>query len=253
MSANKNKLLALGAFLLLSLTLPTHAVSRQDIQQMRTLSYSVINNVLVYHNPNGTPFDPSNAENYQRDLQRLLQLSTQLHLPEINARTMQLEAAIANLRHLPQSTSSTRDKLPPYSSWFPQILDQQSQLNTLLSELYVSQPPANELQQELHSLSQDIQRLSLAYQLESFTYLVSHQWMLDQQTVIELDASVQRRFAELAARDPDLGTALDKLPVRYHFVRGYLLKPGGWAPSAVERYLMSTTQDLDKAAATVTP
>lgn len=249
------KLLVLCALLLLSMLQNTlvHAASRQDIQQLRTLSYSVIDNVLVYHNPLGTPFGSGNAEAHARDMQRLLQLSVLLALPEVTAQAKQLDAAIADLRHLPHSASDTRSSLPPYSLWIPQVIEQQSLLSALLSDLYERQPASSDVQQELHGLSQDIQRLSLSYQLEAFPHLVSQLWMLDKQTVVDLDASVGKRFAELSARDTELAAALEKLPGRYQFVRSYLLNPvAPWAPSAVERYLLNTARELDNIAARLT-
>lgn len=252
---NKNWLSVTTFFALCFAALSTaHAASRQDIQQLRTLSYSVVDNVLLYHNPNGTPYQLNNAEAYQRDLQRLLQLSAQLGLTDVTARAKQLESAITDLKHLPKSAADIRDTLPPYSSWLPQVLEQHSELTSVLAELYARQPATSELQQELHTLSQDIARLSLSYQLDAFINLVAEQWLLDRQTVNEIDASVLERFANLSAHESELSGKMEKLRGRYLFVRGYLLKPGqDWAPSAVERYLLSTARDLDSVAAVLTP
>ncbi|MEO8640737.1 hypothetical protein, partial [Pseudomonas sp.] len=185
---------------------------------------------------------------------RLLLLSALLDLPEVTTQVKLLDETIADLRHLPQSASDIRDSLPPYSSWIPQIIDQQDRLLTLLSEQYARQPAISEMQQELHGLSQDVGRLSVAYQLDAFTYLVAQQWMLDREAVIKLDASILQRFSDLSAREPALSVTLGKMLGRYNFVRGYLLKPDkGWAPSAVERYLMSVANDIDNTASTLKP
>ena len=75
-----------------------HASSRQDIQQLRTLSYSVLENVLVFHNPMGSPFDSSNSDTYRRDLQQLRQSAATLGLVEIATQADQLDAAVADLQ-----------------------------------------------------------------------------------------------------------------------------------------------------------
>lgn len=226
------------------------AASQQDIQQLRTLSYSVIENVLVFHNPQGSPFNNDNAETYRRDLQRLKQLSAQLGLPEVTVQTEQLERDIVGLQNLPQSTSDTRESIPPYSLWLPQVIQQQDLIATTLSDLYAEQPAANQAQQALHNLSRDIERLSLSYQISAFPHLVAQTWILDDQTVAALDDSIRQRFSDLPQQHAQLAPALSKLQSRYHFVRGYLIEPSqSWVPNAVERYLMSTSKELDRAAA----
>lgn len=254
MSKTKNnKLLFVRILLLLGTccSVLANAASLQDIQQLRTLSYSVINHVLVFHNPGGSPYDPDNADGYQHAMQDLLQLSQRLDLPEVTAQAQLLSTSLEDLRNLPQSVTDTRTSLPSYSLWLPQVIEQQSQLASLLSELYSRQASANAnpLQQQLHSLSWDIERISLSYQLSAFTYLVAQAWILDEQTTIELDASIQKRLAALPAQDARLAAPLQKLPSHYHYVRRYLLNPdAGWKPGAVNRYLLGTALALDIAA-----
>lgn len=252
MSKTKNKrLLLIRLFLLLGTfcSALANAASLQDIQQLRTLSYSVIDNVLVFHNPGGSPYDPDNADAYQHAMQDLLQLSQRLDLPEITAQAQLLSASLEGLRNLPQSATDTRTSVPPYSLWLPQVIEQQNQLAHLLSELYTRQPNTGSIQQQLHSLSWDIERLSLSYQLSAFTYLVAQTWILDEQTIAELDASIQKRLIDIPTHDAGLAEPLRKLPSHYHYVRRYLISADdGWNPGAVNRYLWGITYDLDNAA-----
>ncbi|AOE86806.1 hypothetical protein [Pseudomonas sp. TCU-HL1] len=253
---HNKKTLYLRWLLLLSMgsIATAQAASQQDIQQLRTLSYSVIDNVLVYHNPQGRPFDNDNAETYRRDLQKLKQLSAQLGLSKVTAQAEQLEREITGLQNLPQSASDTRENIPPYSLWLPQVIQQHDLISTALAELYAEQPVASQAQRSLHNLSWDIERLSLSYQLSSFTQLVAQTWMLDDQAVAALDDSIRQRFSDLPQQHAELTDTLSKLQGRYHFVRGYVVKPGQtWAPNAVDRYLLGTARELDAAAGELVP
>ncbi len=228
-----------------------HSTVQQDIQQLRTLSYSTLVNALMYHNPNGTPYDPGTAEAYQTDLQHLLRKTKQLGVPEAIDQTEQLSAAIADLHHLTQSRANIRNVIPPYSLWLPQVIEQQALLNTLLSDLYARQPPTSEQQKTLHELSQDIERLLLSYQISAFPTLVTHTWVLDEQAVATLDASILQRLEQLSAH-PKLNSPLKKLAVRYQPIRRYLLDPAtDWAPSAVARYLLNIARQLDSLAGNI--
>ncbi|MFN9525610.1 MAG: hypothetical protein ACK563_04185 [Pseudomonadaceae bacterium] len=232
----------------------THAATQQDIQHLRSLSYSVLENVLIYHNPQGIPFDAGNAEVYQRDLQQLRQQSANLGLPDIVSQAEQLDSAIADLHHLPQSNSEMRGSIPPYSLWLPQVIDQQALLATTLAELYTRYTDASPLQRELHGLSRDISRLSLSYQISAFPHLVAQAWILDEQTVTELDAAIWQRFEQLPRQYPETADVLNKLRKRYNFVRRHIATPGqAEVTNAVERYLMSTVRDLDSTAAMLAP
>ncbi|MCY1542872.1 hypothetical protein D9M68_786470 [compost metagenome] len=172
----------------------------------------------------------------------------------MEAQAEQLEQAVAGLKNLPQSTSDTRESIPPYSLWLPQVIEQQDLIATTLAGLYAEQPAASQAQQALHELSWDIEKLSLSYQLSAFSHLVAQTWILDDQTVAALDDSIRQRFSALPQQHAGLTTTLSKLQGRYHFVRGYLVNPGqSWAPNAVERYLIGTARDLDEAAAELVP
>lgn len=229
-------------------SMPAHSASRQEIQQFRTLSYSVINHVLVYHNPNGSPYGLDNAEAYQQDLRLLLQTANQLRLPEAVDQTERLSAAITDLNHLPNSRADIRDITPPYSLWLPQVIEQQALLSARLSELYEQQATISERQRTLHQLSWDIERLLLSYQISAFPNLVAQSWILDERMVVALDASIQKRFDKLSA-DPELTDSLEKLSTRYQSIRRNLLDPAtNWAPSAVARYLLSVARELDSLA-----
>lgn len=228
-----------------------HSTSRQNIQELRTLGYSVLVNVLIYHNPNGTPYDLDTAQAYQTDLQ-LLQLKTkQLSLSQAAAQAERLNAVIADLRHLPQSTAEVRETIPPYSRWLPQVIEQQTLLNTLLSNLYDQQPVVSEQQRALHELSRDMERLLLSYQISAFPSLVTHGWVLDTQTLGTLDSSIQRRFADLSD-DSELGAQLKKASLRYQSIRRHLLDPAtNWSPSALARHLLMAARQLDSAAGNI--
>lgn len=246
----KNRLLS---YLCLSLALLTSspivkaeaATSRQDVQKMRTLATSVTANVLIYFNLNGIPYDTSNGETYKRNMTRLLELSGQFGSAPINEQIRLLDKNIADLRNLPQASNEARSILPAYSRWLPQVLEAHVQLETSLSGLYDGIAPRSERQSALQGLSHDLGRLLLYYQRASFPYLGAAISILDEETAARLDASVERRFAELSAQDAGLARALE-VPVRdYRFVRKLLLTPGQWAPNAVERYLMRAMQALD--------
>ncbi len=248
--ANNKTLLALALCLLFSLTSPfAQAASQQQIQQLRSLSYSVVENALVFHNPAGTPYDANNAQTYQHDLQQLTQQAQNLGLTDISEQAKQLSSAIADLQHLPQTPAASRVAIPGFAQWFPQVLEAHGQLLTLLDQRYHQAQAGSAQQQALHQLSWDLQRLSLHYQLTAFPYLTLQLWMLDDDSLKALDASVEQRLEALPAGDGNL----DKLAARYRFVRGYLLKPGeGWAPNAVQRYLWGTANELDNAAGKLT-
>ena len=245
--ARQHVLVALVACLLLGLASPfSQAASQQQIQQLRSLSYTVVDNILVFHNPLGVPYDIANAQAYQQALQQLMQQAQALGLSDVSAQVQRLNTAVADLQHLPQNAADSRSNIPAFRQWLPQVIEQQGQLLVLLDERYRQANGGNPEQQALHQLSRDLQRLSLHYQLNAFVYLAVPTWMLDETQLSALDASVQQRLAQLPGGDGNL----DKLAARYHFVRGYLLKPGeGWAPNAVQRYLASSAAELDSAAA----
>lgn len=237
----------LSLFLLIGMLCSVHAhsASRAEIQELRTLSYSVITNVLVYHNPNGNPYGLDNAEAYQRDLRLLLQSASRLRLSKAVNHTKGLSAAITDLRHLPNSRAEIRDITPPYSLWLPQVIEQQALMNALLSDLYENQATVSERQQKLHQLSWDIERLLLSYQISAFPNLVAQTWILDESSVLALDASIQNRF-EMLSKDPELTASLGNVLTRYQSIRRNLLDPAtNWAPSAVARYLLRVAKELD--------
>ncbi|MEK1940289.1 MAG: hypothetical protein AAAB16_07910 [Pseudomonas sp.] len=244
--ANKKTLLYLGLCLLVSMcSAVATGASQHDIQQLRSLSYSVVDNALVFHNPLGTPYDPSNAQAYQHDLQQLMLKAQSLGLSDVSARAKQLSAVVADLQHLPQNAADSRATIPAYRQWLPQVIEQHAALLTLLDQHYTNATPGSAEQQALHQLSWDLQRLSLHYQITAFPYMSVQVWMLDDSTLNALDATVQQRLSQLPAGDDNL----DKLAARYHFVRGYLLKTGeNWAPNAVQRYLAGIATALDNAA-----
>lgn len=244
--ANKNSLLYICLCLLFSIYSPfTLAVSQQDIQQLRSLSYSVIDNVLVFHNPLGEPYDTSNAQVYQHDMQQLMLRAQALGLSDVSERTKQLSSAVADLQNLPQNLADSRATIPAFRQWLPQVIEQHAELVSLLNTHYQAATAGRVQQRDLHHLSWDLQRLSLHYQLTAFPYLAVPTWMLDDNALTAMDTSVQQRLSQLPAGNGNL----HKLSARYHFVRGYLLKPGeGWAPSAVQRYLSSISTGLDTAA-----
>jgi len=249
--AMKSVLLSLALCLLFGLTGPlARAASQQDIQQLRSLSDSVVENALIFHNPAGTPYDANNSQAYQRDMQALMQQTQRLGLSNISEQAKQLSSAVADLQHLPQTPAASRTNIPGFAQWFPQVLEAHEQLLALLNQHYQQAPAGNSKQQAYHQLSGDLQRLSLHYQLTAFPYLTLPRWMLDDDELKALDASVEQRLSQL----PVGAEHLDKLAARYNFVRRYLLNPGeGWAPNAVQRYLASTSLELDKAAARLTP
>lgn len=228
-----------------------HSTSQQDIQELRTLGYSVLVNVLIYHNPNGTPYDLDTAQAYQTDLQ-LLQLKTkQLSNPQAAAQAERLNAMIADLRHLPQSRAEMREAIPPYSRWLPQVIEQQMQLSTLLSDLYDQQPVISERQRALHELSRDMEQLLLSYQISAFPSLVTHDGVIDAQTLGTLDSNIHQRFAELSD-DSELGAQLKKAALLYQSVRRHLLDPAtNWSPSTVARHLLMAARRLDSAAGNI--
>jgi hypothetical protein len=228
-----------------------HSTNQHDIQQIRSLSYSVLVNVLMYYNPNGTPYDLGTAETYQADLQLLLRKTKQLGMPEAAVQAERLSATIADLRHLPQSRADIRDVTPPYSLWLPQVIEQQTLLNALLSDLYERQTATSELQRTLHQMSWDIEQLLLSYQISTFPGLVAQAWILDERTVAALDTSIQTRFEELSA-NPELASSLGRLSVYYQSIRHNLLDPAtNWSPSTVARYLLTAARQLDSLAENV--
>ena len=237
-------------FICTTCSTPAHSATQQDIQELRTLSSSILINILTYHNPNGTPYDLDAAEAYQGDLQRLLHKTQQLGMPDLIIQTERLRVAIEDLRHLPQSKADVRYVIPPYSLWLPQVIEQQALLNTVLSDLYARQASVSERQKTLHELSWKIERLLLSYQISAFPSLVTPDGVLDAQTLTALDASIQQHLTELSDV-PELAQ-LKKIALHYQSIRLHLLNPAtDWGPSAIARYLLGAAKQLDDLAGSI--
>lgn len=223
------------------------AAGRQELQEMRSQSYSLISNVLIYYNPLGTPYDAANTSASEHDLAGLKALALRLSDAEVNERIKNLSNLITDLQHhLPQSRKEIRSVNPGYSRWLPQIIEQQDQLQQRLSQLYAQQPPAGEHQTLLHMLAHDLERLHLSYQVSSFWSLGADLFILNEQTIRALDASILAGLNKLKDADNDLSERLEQPSRTYRFARERAMNQyGDWAPNAVGRYLGSTVDELN--------
>lgn len=214
---------------------------------MRSLSYSLINHMLIYYNPLGKPYDAGLAQAINSDLARLEGLARLVADPQLNEQLSRLSTMLDELEHqLPQSRKQIRDVNPGYSRWLPQIIEQQDQLQQRLSQLYAQRPPAGEHQTLLHMLAHDLERLHLSYQVSSFWSLGADLFILNEQTIRALDASILAGLNKLKDADSDLSERLERPSRTYQFVRERALNQhGDWAPNAVGRYLGSTVDELN--------
>lgn len=222
------------------------ALSRQDLQEMRTLATMTTVNVLLYYNLNGMPYESENIEAFSHNLNRLRELPMQAGDASLVYQVHLLDDAVSQLEQLPQSTADVRSVWPAYTRWLPGVIEAHFRLEKLLSERYDATPEVAQTQSVLHELSHDIGRMLLSYQMASFPNFGGDIWILDERATTALDAGITQRFAELTAQDSTFVQAL-KAPLRdYRFVRKRLLNPAGnWAPNAVARYLAQAMRSVD--------
>lgn len=225
------------------------ALNRQELQEMRTLATMATVNVLLYYNLNGIPYEAENAEAFTRNLNQLRELSVQAGEVAITEQIRQLDNAVADLKHLPQSASGVRSVWPAYTRWLPGVIEAHFRLDKSLTKLYNATLEMAQTQSGLHGLSHDIGRMLLSYQMASFPNFGGDIWILDESATTALDAGIAQRFAELSEQDHALVQTL-KAPLRnYRFVLRHLLDPtGNWAPSAVGLYLAKAIRTLDSEA-----
>ncbi|AVN41981.1 TPA: hypothetical protein ACKPYC_001520 [Pseudomonas aeruginosa] len=222
------------------------ALSRQELQETRTLATMTTVNALLYYNLNGIPYEAENLEAFTYNLNRLHELSARAGDTVLAEQVRLLGDAVAQLEQLPQSTADARSVWPAYTRWLPGVIEAHFRLEKSLSDRYDATPGVAQ-QSGLHGLSHDIGRMLLSYQMASFPNFGGDLWILDDRVLIALNADIERRFAELAERN---GTEALKAPLRnYRFVRHHLLDPAGnWAPNAVALYLAKAMRALDSEA-----
>lgn len=223
------------------------ALSRQELQETRTLATMTTVSALLYYNLNGIPYEAENLEAFTYNLNRLRELSAQAGDAALAEQVRLLGDAVAQLEQLPQSTADLRSVWPAYTRWLPGVIEAHFRLDKSLSDRYDATPEVAHRQSRLHGLSHDIGRMLLSYQMASFPNFGGDVWILDERALIALDVDIERRFAELAERN---GTETLKAPLRnYRFVRQHLLDPAGnWAPNAVALYLAKAMRTLDSEA-----
>ncbi|MDA7086332.1 hypothetical protein PH586_08065 [Pseudomonas sp. SA3-5] len=222
------------------------ALSRQELQEMRTLATMTTVSVLLYYNLNGMPYEAENLESFSHNLDRLRELSMQAGDASLVDQVRLLDDAASQLKQLPQSTADVRSVWPAYTRWLPGVIEAHFRLEKSLSERYDSAPEVAQTQSRLHGLSHDIGRMLLSYQMASFPNFGGDIWILNERGLSELDADIERCFTELSEQDSTFMQAL-KVPLRdYRFVRKRVLNPvGNWAPNAVERYLAQAMRSVD--------
>jgi len=249
---NNKKSRLLGYLLILTLLACARgealaALSRQELQETRTLATMTTVSALLYYNLNGIPYEAENLEAFTYNLNRLHELSARAGDTVLAEQVRLLGDAVAQLEQLPQSTADARSVWPAYTRWLPGVIEAHFRLEKSLSDRYDAAPEIAHRQSGLHGLSHDIGRMLLSYQMASFPNFGGDIWILDERALIALDAEIERRFAELAERN---GTETLKAPLRnYRFVRQHLLDPAGnWAPNAVALYLARAMRTLDSEA-----
>lgn len=215
-----------------------------EVQEIRSLGYSVVINALLYYNLNGSPYQQDNSRDGEQSLERLLALTGGDFSGPVHSCAEQLALAVQELRHLPQSAAEVRSVSLPYAPWLPRVVELQAQLDDLLNQQLET---ANQAA-TLRAVSHDIERLLLSYEIASFSNLGADLWILDDRTMAQLDASIVERLAGLSSQFPDL-VAVQR---DYQFVRRDLLSPNGrWTPTGVNRYLARATSTLNSRAASL--
>lgn len=228
------------------------ALDRQELQEMRSLATMATVNVLLYYNLNGIPYEAENAEAFTRNLNQLRELSVQAGEVAITEQIRQLDNAVADLKHLPQSPPGVRSVWPAYTRWLPGVIEAHFRLDKSLTERYNATPEVAQIQSGLHGLSHDIGRMLLSYQMASFPNFGGDIWIPDKQALSVMDAEIGRGFAQLAEHDHTLAQRLNAPLRSYRFVRGHLLDPtGNWVPDAVSRYLGKALWTVDNEAHTL--
>ncbi|MDF3842951.1 hypothetical protein P3W55_14665 [Pseudomonas citronellolis] len=212
-----------------------------EVQQIRSLSYSVVVNALLYYNQNGSPYEQDNARVGKQSLERLLELTGRDFPGPVHSCAEQLAQAVQELRHLPQSAAEVRSVSVPYSPWLPHVVELQARLDGLLSQ----RPDTANQASSMRAVSHDIERLLLSYEIASFANLGADIWILDDRTMAQLDASIVERLTGLSSQYPDLVSVQRD----YQFVRRDLLNPTGhWTPTGVNRYLARAVSALNSRA-----
>lgn len=233
-------LVALG---LLVQTTALSAPQEQELVQLRSLGYSLMSNLLVYYNIDGTPYDPDNEAAYKRDLDLMQRISVKVSQVEAGEHVARLTQLIKAVHNLPQSLSEARSVDSPYPRWLMPVVEEFFSLETWLSGRIDS---AHGSEAGLYQLRHDIERLGLSYQLAAFHNLGADVWILDDASVMALDASIQKRLQALSASQEDR----DKLTRDYLFVRTQILNPGGRRmPNGVARYMERITTRIGELAA----
>lgn len=212
-----------------------------EVQQVRSLSYAVVVNALLYYNQNGSPYEQENAKLMRQSLDRLLDLTRQDFPDPVRSCAEQLAQAVQALSHLPQSAAEVRSVSAPYAPWLPRVIELQAQLDSMLSQRL----SATGQRAALRKVSHDIERLLLSYEIASFANLGADIWILDDGASVELDASIVERMVGLVSQFPELVAAQRD----YLFVRRDVLQPNGrWTPTGVNRYLARAAAALNNRA-----
>jgi hypothetical protein len=144
------------------------ALSRQELQETRTLATMTTVSALLYYNLNGIPYEAENLEAFTYNLNRLRELSAQAGDAALAEQVRLLGDAVAQLEQLPQSTADLRSVWPAYTRWLPGVIEAHFRLDKSLSDRYDATPEVAHRQSRLHGLSHDIGRMLLSYQMASF-------------------------------------------------------------------------------------
>jgi hypothetical protein len=225
-------------FLLLS-NLAEASLDAERLQTIRSQALSVCSNLIVHYNPNQDDSDPRYAERYRQTLQQLQQLVAQDGDPQLIQAASDMRHRIDELEHQPASNAHL------YPAWINPLLKAQARLDQQAAKRYAAVAPSEPRRLALHTLSLNIERLQLLYQARIFGSLVVYVVDVDDTTFPQLDEQILQGFTALIQAWPQHAVELNKLKLKYDFVRPRLLKhEQSWVPGSATYYLGQVSNGL---------
>lgn len=246
----------LAAFTLL-LCSHLHAQSQpqetQRVQEMRSLAYLAIANLMVVYNLDATPFEAENIDSYQQSFKQLQQLATTQNYSLVVAELEKIEGLSAQLEALPRDPEHIRNVYMPYQLLLNPIFEAQQRIDQDLEQRYqtLAGTNGNDWQQGLNALSLDHSRIMQQYAMLTFTGLA---YLNTQDPTLSLiDSRIQEQFERLKNQHPEHKSELEKLSINYNFIRKKMVgQPKPWIPARALFYLSRNAIALDTAATSTT-
>lgn len=222
----------------------------QSIQEMRSLAYLATANLMVFYNLDATPFETENMDSYQQSLKKLQQLASKHNYSLIDTELKKIEGLSAQLEALPRTPEHVRNVYTPYQLLLNPIFEAQQRIDQYLEQRYTAlvNSNSNDWWQVLNALSLDHSRIMQQYSMLTFTGLA----YLNAQdpTLSIIDERIRKQFETLKTLHPEQHTELEKLSIKYNFIRQKLVgQPRPWIPGRALFYLSHNVKALDETAA----